>query len=202
MFTGIIEDTAIVEEIIHSGKNQTFRLKARIAREFHVDQSVAHNGTCLTVEEVFPESSEYRVTAIAETLQKTSLGSLKTNSIVNLERSLKANSRIDGHFVQGHVDTTGSVQSIVDQNGSTDYIITFPESFDTLIIPRGSIAVQGISLTVAETERGWFKVSIIPYTKEHTNIQDWQIGSSVNLEFDVLGKYIQKLQVAPESART
>lgn len=195
MFTGIIESIGRVSEIKNEGSNRTFTVETDLASELKVDQSLAHNGTCLTVEEVDLSPGSYRVTAIAETLQKTMLGAVKTGDRLNLERSLRADSLVDGHFVQGHVDTTGTVTEILELEGSWEYGISFPAEYEPLIVPRGSICVNGISLTVARSDlhRHLFTVCIIPYTHEHTNIADWSTGDAVNLEFDILGKYVQKI---------
>jgi len=193
VFAGIIETTATLEEIRTHGTNRTLILSSPISDELTADQSVAHNGVCLTVEEN-GSGGRHRVTAIEETLQKTMLGELNVGERVNLERSLRANGRVDGHFVQGHVDTCGRVEEIVDRNGSRDYRISFPAQFERLIVPQGSICVNGISLTVASSdpEHHLLSVSIIPYTMELTNLGDLEAGARVNLEFDILGKYILK----------
>ncbi len=200
MFTGIIESTALVKEIRESAGNKVFLLEARIAGEFYVNQSIAHNGACLTVETVSPEKKSYQVTAIEETLKKTMLGNIHTGDRLNLERCLKAEGRIDGHFVQGHVDICGRVVAVKEHSGSRDYTVAYPGQFDELVVDRGSICINGISLTVAHTDRpkglksdeGCLTVSIIPHTMENTNILDWKINDAVNLEFDILGKYVQK----------
>lgn len=189
MFTGIVEEVGRVAEVQTSGTNRVFWVQAALAGQLKVDQSVAHNGVCLTVEEL--RADAFRVTVIAESLSKTALGSLEVGSSLNLERCLRADARVDGHFVQGHVDVTGRIEKITDRDGSHDYWISYPSEFATLLIPRGSIAVNGISLTVAELADadGQFKVSIIPFTLQHTNLGQSRVGDLVNLEFDLLGKY-------------
>ncbi len=195
MFTGIIETTGIVQEVITIGKNKSFWIGSSLSKEFKVDQSVSHNGVCLTVEEI--KDQNHRVTAIDETLKKTDLGHWKSGSIINIERCLPINGRLDGHFVQGHVDTTGKCIQRTENAGSWEYVIEFPEKFAELIIEKGSICVNGISLTAFDVGPNHFKVAIIPYTFEHTNIKEIQPGSLVNLEFDMLGKYlIRKLSLA------
>ncbi len=192
MFSGIIEEVATVVEAVDRGSNRELWIRAACASELRPDQSVAHNGVCLTVEEV--RADLFRVTVIAESLSKSNLGSLTAGSRVNLERCLRADQRVDGHFVQGHVDTTGTVLSVVDLDGSRDLWVQYDRDSSTLIVPRGSIAVDGISLTVAELDdaRSALKVSLIPYTLEHTNVAQRKVGDLVNLEFDVLGKYARR----------
>ena len=190
MFTGIIESTGIVKEVISKGSNRTYWLSCPLSREFRVDQSVSHSGVCLTVEEI--RDTEYRVTAIEETLQKTTLGTWKTGTAVNIERSLLLGSRLDGHFVQGHVDTTGTCISRVEKEGSWEFDFEFPPAFSALMIEKGSICINGISLTAFNVNRNSFRVAIIPYTFEHTNISQVREGQQVNLEFDMIGKYIDR----------
>ncbi len=188
MFTGIIESTGTVKEVISRGSNKTFWLSCPLAKDFRVDQSVSHSGVCLTVEEI--RGSDYRVTAIDETLQKTTLGSWKTGTEVNIERSLLLGSRLDGHFVQGHVDTTGKCISRVDKQGSWEFEINFPEKFTPLVIEKGSICINGISLTAFNVSKDRLTVAIIPYTFDHTNLKHLDKNNLVNLEFDMIGKYI------------
>jgi len=188
MFTGIIESTAMVKEVISSGSNKTFWLSCPLAKDFRVDQSVSHSGVCLTVEEI--RGSEYRVTAIEETLLKTTIGSWETGTAVNIERSLLLGGRLDGHFVQGHVDTTGKCISRVDKQGSWEFEISFPEKFTSLVIEKGSICINGISLTAFNVGKDRLTVAIIPYTFEHTNLKHLDKNNLVNLEFDMIGKYI------------
>ncbi len=188
MFTGIIEDQGIIQEVIQKDTNHSFWIKSALAPQFKVDQSVAHNGVCLTIEDIINDT--YKVTAIEETLQKTNLSAWKAGDFVNLERSLLATSRIDGHFVQGHVDSTGVVKKIKDKSGSWELTIIFPKKFASLIIEKGSICLNGISLTCFDVKKDRFKVAIIPYTWEHTNLKFLQTKNKVNLEFDLIGKYI------------
>ncbi len=192
MFTGIIEEVGCVHESQVVGTNRSFWIQARCAPELRPEQSVAHNGVCLTVEEV--RGDVYRVTVIAESLAKSSLGSMRVGSRVNIERCLRADDRLDGHFVQGHVDTTGRVSTVRDNDGSRDLWVAVADEWAPLLVARGSISVDGISLTVAELEDKplRFKVSLIPFTLNHTNIGERAPGDIVNLEFDVLGKYTRR----------
>ena len=191
MFTGIIEATAIIEKIEGSGENINFTLSCPFTQELKIDQSLAHNGCCLTVVEITDQN--YKVTAIAETLEKTNLNQWKLGTEVNLERCLKFDGRLDGHIVQGHVDKTGTVKSIEDKDGSYFITINYDETEDFVTVPQGSITVNGISLTVAESGFEQFSVAIIPYTWEFTNMKNLKIGDLVNLEFDIIGKYVTKL---------
>lgn len=188
MFTGIIESVGIVTEIILNGTNKTFWISSPVSKELKVDQSVAHSGVCLTVEEI--KGKLHRVTAILETLEKSSLNSWAINEKVNIERCLQINGRLDGHMVQGHVDTTGICTGVEEQNGSWLYQFQFPQHFASLIVEKGSVSLNGISLTVFNVGRSSFNVAIIPYTYEHTNMQDMKKGSIVNIEFDIIGKYV------------
>ncbi|MDB5197613.1 MAG: riboflavin synthase subunit alpha [Flaviaesturariibacter sp.] len=190
MFTGIIEAFGVVKEISNSGTNKTFWLHSALAAELRVDQSLAHDGVCLTVEEV--HSDHYRVTAVAETLSKTALNDWKIGTLVNLERSLQPSSRLDGHFVQGHVDTTGICEKIKATDGSWEMTFSFPKAFADLVIEKGSICLNGISLTLFNVKKKRFSVALIPYTWEHTNLKGFQEGDAVNLEFDLIGKYINR----------
>lgn len=195
MFTGIIEGLGEVRAITENGTNKSFWIRSPLAEEFKVDQSVAHDGVCLTVEEI--DGDWYKVTAVAETLEKTALNSWENGAAINLERSLLLTSRLDGHFVQGHVDTTGICQSIENREGSYEITFSFSHAFASLIIEKGSICVNGVSLTAFRVAEATFTVAIIPYTWEHTNLQDLQPGYPVNLEFDLIGKYIlRKLQLS------
>jgi riboflavin synthase len=191
MFSGIIEQLGEVVKIEKSQENITFTIRAHFTNELKIDQSIAHNGVCLTVVAIDNNDSSYQVTAISETLQKTNLGSLQLGEKINLERCIKLQDRIDGHIVQGHVDTTGICTSIEDQNGSWKF--TFKHNKDFVTVEKGSVAVNGISLTVVDSKTESFSVCIIPYTYEHTNLHSIKVGDLVNLEFDILGKYIQKL---------
>lgn len=188
MFTGIIETIGTVESLQHENDNVHFELTASMASELKIDQSLAHNGVCLTVVEV--DENRYRVTAIRETLMKTNLSEWKPGTLVNLERCVALNGRLDGHIVQGHVDTVGKCESIEDQNGSWKY--TFSYQSEDITVEKGSIAVNGTSLTVVDSFPGRFSVCIIPFTYEHTNFKQLQVGNHVNLEFDILGKYVRK----------
>ncbi|MDX8567003.1 riboflavin synthase [Elizabethkingia sp. HX XZB] len=190
MFTGIIEAIGKVENIVHEDANVHFTINSPFTGELKIDQSVAHNGCCLTV--VAIKDSEYVVTAIKETLDVTALDELKVGNLVNLERCMIMNSRLDGHIVQGHVDQTGYLDSIENQDGS--YLLTFKyDERDFTTVNKGSITVNGISLTVVNSQKGQFSVALIPYTWEHTNMHQLNIGDKVNLEFDIIGKYVAKL---------
>ena len=188
MFTGIIESIGIVKEIAITGTNKTFWIESSLSFSFKIDQSVAHNGVCLTVEDV--RENLHRVTAIEETLHKTDLNQWKPGTHVNIERSLLPTQRLDGHFVQGHVDTTGICTKIRDRQGSHEFEFEFPKKFAELVIEKGSICVNGISLTAFDVKKHFFRVAIIPYTFQHTNLQFIKEGNEVNLEFDMIGKYI------------
>lgn len=188
MFTGIIESMGTVREITTAGTNRTFWIESPLSTGFKPDQSVAHNGVCLTVEDV--QDGRHRVTAIEETLKKTGLGEWTIGTAINLEQSLLPTQRVDGHFVQGHVDTTGTCLHIRQKQGSCELEISFPKKFAPLIIEKGSICVNGISLTAFRVKKSSFTVAIIPYTMEHTNLKELKEGDVVNLEFDLLGKYI------------
>ncbi|MBL7744492.1 MAG: riboflavin synthase [Chitinophagaceae bacterium] len=190
MFTGIIETTGVIKEVISNGSNKTFWIESPLSRELKTDQSVSHSGVCLTVEEV--QGNRHRVTAIDETLQKTDLNTWKTGSTVNIERCLVVNARLDGHFVQGHADTTGICRKRMEKDGSWEFEFEFPKKFAELMIEKGSVAVNGISLTAFNVKKKSFTVAIIPYTFEHTNIKEVNPGDKVNLEFDIIGKYIYR----------
>jgi len=190
MFTGIIENTGIVQELITTGSNRSFWIESSIAGELKIDQSVAHNGVCLTVDAL--AEGRHRVTAIEETLQKTHLSDWLSGTKVNLERCLLMGGRLDGHMVQGHVDTVGTCQSVEDKNGSWLFRFSFPPQFASLVIEKGSISLNGISLTIFDVAGDAFSVAIIPYTWEHTNMHAITAGDKINLEFDMVGKYIQR----------
>ncbi len=197
MFTGIVETVAEVLSAEREGTNVHFWLKSVIASELKVDQSVSHNGVCLTVTQVSADA--YKVTAVEETLKKTNLGALQAGDLVNLERCMPAGGRFDGHIVQGHVDQTGVCTAMEDRNGS--WLFSF--SYDTaenrnITVEKGSICVNGVSLTVVNSREGAFQVAIIPYTFEYTNFHSLSVGQTVNLEFDILGKYIQRLLAGSE----
>jgi riboflavin synthase len=188
MFTGIIEALGQIKQIATSGTNKIFWIESPLSGELKVDQSLAHNGVCLTVEAV--QENSYRVTAIQETLEKTALNNWEVGTAINLERSLLPTSRLDGHFVQGHIDTTGICEKIKDKDGSTELTFSFPKKFAPLVIEKGSIALNGISLTIFNVKKHAFTVAIIPYTWQHTNLQYLKKDDKVNLEFDMVGKYI------------
>jgi riboflavin synthase len=192
MFTGIIEATGKVKGLNREGSNLHLDIESSIAQELKIDQSIAHNGVCLTVV-AFPDAHTYRVTAIDETLQRTNLGTLSIGSLVNLERCMRLGDRLDGHMVQGHVDTTATLTKIEDLDGSWNLYFKYAASAGHITVEKGSICINGISLTVVESGADHFSVSIIPYTWEHTNLHRLQVGDKVNLEFDILGKYIAKL---------
>lgn len=192
MFTGIVETVGTVLEAFPLGSNMSFRIRSGISSELKPDQSVAHDGACLTVERV--EGDTHRVTAIRETLSKTALGDWQPGRRVNLERSMVLGGRIDGHLVQGHVDTTGTCIARNAWDGSTELTFTFPEAFAHLVIEKGSICINGVSLTAFSVARDRLTVAIIPYTWDHTAISDVGVGTAVNLEFDMLGKYVARLR--------
>jgi riboflavin synthase len=191
MFTGIIEAAGEVVSIKDEGTNRHFKIASKISNELKVDQSVSHNGVCLTV--VWVGDGFHWVVAIQETLQKSNLGSLKEGDKVNLERCMVANGRFDGHIVQGHVDQTGKVKSIQDQNGSWLFTFNYDSSSGNINVEKGSICLNGVSLTCFNSKDGEFAVAIIPYTFENTNFQNLRTGDIVNLEFDIIGKYVKKL---------
>lgn len=188
MFTGIIESKGFVKERIVTGSNISFWIESSISPELKVDQSLAHDGVCLTAEEL--KLGAHKVTAVEETLKKTNLNSWKAGTIVNLERSLLLTSRLDGHFVQGHVDCTATCKKIIDKKGSWQITFSYPKKFSKLIIEKGSICINGVSLTVFNVKNKTFSVAIIPYTFEHTNLKHLRQGAEVNIEFDMIGKYI------------
>ena len=197
MFTGIVEEMVRVVQIEKHQNNITLTLTTALAPSFNVDQSVSHNGCCLTVVHVNPSTSEYQVTAIHETIVKTNLADWKLGDLVNLERSMQHNGRLDGHIVQGHVDTVGICNAIEDQEGSWKF--TFTYEGDQLTVEKGSITVNGVSLTVVDARPNQFSVCIIPYTYEHTTFHQLAIGDRVNLEFDIIGKYVQQYMKAYEN---
>jgi riboflavin synthase len=191
MFTGIVEAIGEVVNVQRQGTNRTFTLKSSIANEFKIDQSISHNGVCLTVTAV--EGEEYTVTAIEETLNKTNLGDLVLNSRVNLERCMPANGRFDGHIVQGHVDQTGICTRIEERDGSWLFDFEYDASVGNITVEKGSICINGVSLTVFNSSEKSFRVAIIPYTYSFTNFHSLKEGDTVNLEFDILGKYIKRI---------
>jgi riboflavin synthase len=188
MFTGIIEELGTVTNITQNASNVTFTIESSLAHQLKVDQSVSHNGVCLTVESI--SNNTYQVTAIAETLAKTNLGKWQVNHLINLERCMLMNGRLDGHIVQGHVDDVATCTQISNQNGSWLYSFEFNPKFAALVIEKGSVCVNGTSLTAFNVQLNSFSVAIIPYTYQHTNIHQLQLGNTVNIEFDILGKYL------------
>jgi len=191
MFTGIIETLGKVTDLRHDQGNLHITVESAITNELKIDQSVAHNGVCLTV--VALTDHNYTVTAIAETLSKTSLGHLKTGEPVNLERCMQMNARLDGHIVQGHVDQTAICTNFTELDGSWEYTFEYDAATGNVTVEKGSICVNGISLTVVNSGPNYFSVAIIPYTYEHTNLHNVRQGSVVNLEFDIIGKYVARL---------
>lgn len=189
MFTGIIETIGTVIAVVEEGGNKTFTIDCPFSSELKEDQSLAHNGVCLTVTGFRPEG--YIVTAVAETLRCSNIGHLKPGSPVNLERCMLMNGRIDGHLVQGHVDQTGLCLSVKDENGSWIYTFSYDPTSGDRTVEKGSITVNGVSLTVVDSKPGQFSVAIIPYTYEHTNFKFLNEGDTVNLEFDIIGKYVK-----------
>lgn len=191
MFTGIIEQTGIITDVISKGGNKSFWINSLLWNELRVDQSISHNGVCLTVEEI--REGKHRVTAISETLQKTALDHWAIGTVINLERCMQLNGRLDGHMVQGHVDCVASCTAVIAREGSWEFSFSFPEIYAKLVIEKGSVAVNGISLTCFAVSRDSFTVAIIPYTFEHTNMNRINSGSEVNIEFDVIGKYVERI---------
>lgn len=189
MFTGIVETLGKVVDIKENGTNKTYFISSTLLPELKIDQSVAHNGICLTVDGI--QDKTYSVTAIKETIDRTNISDWQIGTEVNLERCLKSDGRLDGHFVQGHVDTTGICASITERNGSWEFVIKYEATEpEYTTVKKGSITVNGTSLTVVKSEKGLFSVEIIPYTYENTIFKNLKIGDKVNLEFDILGKYI------------
>jgi riboflavin synthase len=191
MFTGIIETLGKVAELRQGQGNLHITVESAISHELKIDQSVAHNGVCLTV--VALADGKHTVTAIEETLNKTSLGHLKTGDLLNLERCMQMNARLDGHIVQGHVDQTAQCIGFKELDGSWEYAFEYDPSVGNVTVEKGSICVNGISLTVVNSHTNSFSVAIIPYTFDHTNLQQVRVGSVVNLEFDIIGKYVARL---------
>lgn len=192
MFTGIIESLGTLEEIVEESKNRHFRIQSPISDELKVDQSISHDGVCLTVTEV--TNGNHWVTAISETLSKSSLNDWKTGDFINLERCLKVGGRLDGHMVQGHVDEVSILRSIAEEGGSWKFTFEILGE-ENLIVEKGSVTVNGTSLTCFDVSQNQFSVAIIPYTFENTNFKKLKVGDGVNIEFDILGKYIKKLFV-------
>jgi riboflavin synthase len=191
MFTGIIETLGKVTDLRHEQGNLHITVASSIAQELKIDQSVAHNGVCLTV--IALADGTHTVTAIEETLNKTSIGHLKVNEPVNLERCMQMNARLDGHIVQGHVDQTATCTNFTELDGSWEYTFEYDAAVGNVTVEKGSICVNGISLTVVNSGPNYFSVAIIPYTYEHTNLHNVLIGTQVNLEFDIIGKYVARL---------
>ena len=191
MFTGIIETLGTIQEIKKENTNLHITVSSSITSELKIDQSVAHNGVCLTV--VAIKDNSYTITAIDETIKKTNLGSWKAGDIINLERAMKLGDRLDGHIVQGHVDQTGTCIVAEETNGSWLYTFEYDETLNNITIEKGSITVNGVSLTVVDSKKDQFSVAIIPYTFEHTNFKSFEVGTKINLEFDVIGKYVSRL---------
>lgn len=190
MFTGIIEAIGIVEHIEATGTNLHFTFRSPISKDLKIDQSLSHNGVCLTV--VQQNESTHTVTAVKETLDRSNFGQLQAGSKVNLERAMQANARLDGHIVQGHVDSTAVCTAVEEVDGSWYYRFSYQPTNNQILVDKGSICINGVSLTVVEPTGNEFAVAIIPYTYEHTNFKTLQVGDKVNIEFDVIGKYIAK----------
>lgn len=193
MFTGIVEKTGKIVDIRKENTNYHFFIEVDFADELKIDQSMAHDGCCLTIVEVDKAKKQYKVTAMDETMLKTNLSTWEIGYEVNLERSMKMDGRFDGHIVQGHVDQTAVCEKIADENGSWRYYFSYNTESNQFTVPKGSISVNGVSLTVVDSEKGHFSVAIIPFTQQVTNFHNIQIGTLVNIEFDVFGKYIQQL---------
>ena len=191
MFTGIIESMGEIISLTSEGSNVHIEVKSTITHELKIDQSLAHNGVCLTVVEI--NGNNYIVTAIKETLDKSNIGDLKVGNLVNLERSMKLQERLDGHIVQGHVDQTAICTNILKEKGSAHYTFQYEDTYSNVTIEKGSVTVNGVSLTVVNSKENEFSVAIIPYTVAHTNFKEFETGTKVNLEFDVIGKYIKRL---------
>ena len=191
MFTGIIETLGTIQEIKKENTNVHITMNSSITGELQIDQSVAHNGICLTV--VAINDTSYSVTAIDETIKKTNLADWKVGDSVNLERAMKLGDRLDGHIVQGHVDQTGTCITAEETDGSWLYTFEYDENLNNITIEKGSITVNGVSLTVVDSKKNQFSVAIIPYTHEHTNFNTFEVGTRINLEFDVIGKYVSRL---------
>ena len=191
MFTGIIESLGIIEEIIEDRGNLNITIRSSISSELKIDQSLSHNGICLTV--IQRTDSSHTVTAIQETIRKTTIGDWKQGMLVNLERAMPANGRFDGHIVQGHVDQVATCIKRLQDKGSWIFTFQYEESFGNITVEKGSVCVNGISLTVFDSQKNCFSVAIIPYTFEHTSIKECNIGTTVNIEFDIIGKYMSRL---------
>lgn len=191
MFTGIVEDMATITAITPQENNLNIRLSCSFVGDLQIDQSVAHNGVCLTVVEL--KEKEYSVTAIHESIQKTNIGSWQVGDLINVERAVNLQSMLDGHIVQGHVDTTLQCTKIENEQGSQRFTFSYSDDVATYLIPKGSVCINGVSLTLASLTDNEFSVAIIPYTLEHTNFKTLQVGDDVNIEFDVIGKYVNRI---------
>ena len=191
MFTGIIETLGTIKDIRKDQENLHITVTSYVTNELKIDQSVSHNGVCLTV--VAISGDDFTVTAIKESIDKTNIGDWKIGNTVNLERAMKLGDRLDGHIVQGHVDQTGICKRVEENSGSWYYTFEYDESLNNITIEKGSITVNGVSLTVVNSKKNEFSVAIIPYTHEHTNFKDFKVGTKINLEFDVIGKYVTRL---------
>ncbi len=193
MFTGIVESLATVEKIEKEGSNVHLTFSSGVTAELKIDQSIAHNGCCLTVVNI--SGRTYRVTCIEETMKRTNLGVLKTGDLVNFERCVKVGDRLDGHIVQGHVDAVAKCTEIIDRGGSKEFVFSYDS--DEITVEKGSVTLNGISLTVVQSGQKFFSVHIIPYTLDNTNFGQVKIGTFVNVEFDVVGKYVRRLMTTP-----
>ncbi|WP_339623773.1 riboflavin synthase [uncultured Winogradskyella sp.] len=191
MFTGIIEDLGVIEKLDKDGGNLHIKVKSTLTEELKIDQSVAHNGVCLTVVKI--EDTSYTVTAIQETLDKTNLNTINEKDVVNIERAMKLGDRLDGHIVQGHVDQTAKCVAVTEHDGSWSYTFEYNKDLSNITIEKGSITVNGVSLTVVNSQPNRFSVAIIPYTYNHTTFKNLNVDDTVNLEFDVIGKYVKRL---------
>lgn len=199
MFTGIVETIGTIQSIEKDGGNIHFTIQSDISGQLKVDQSIAHDGVCLTA--VAVSDKHHVVTAISETLRKSNLNEWKVGSEVNVERCMPATGRFDGHIVQGHVDTTGVVEKVYEEDGSWRFFFKHPESLDFMTVPKGSITINGVSLTVVDSSPEGFSVAIIPYTYEHTNFKQLEAGDRVNLEFDIVGKYVKAMMQRDTSTK-
>jgi len=191
MFTGIIESLGVIKNIVKEGDNLHVTIESNFANELKIDQSVAHNGVCLTIVNI--KDKEYTVTAIKETIEKSNFKHLKIGDLINLERAMILGARLDGHIVQGHVDQTATCTSVIEENGSWVYSFEYDSTYNNVTIEKGSITINGTSLTVVNSKHHSFSVAIIPYTYENTNFHTFKIGTVINLEFDVIGKYVARL---------
>jgi riboflavin synthase len=191
MFSGIVEVIGTIRNITSEGRNKTFYVESTISKELYIDQSISHNGVCLTVIEE-PQNNQHAVTAVEETLIKSNLGSLNVGDIINLERCITMESRLDGHMVQGHVDATIICKSVEERDGSWNFTFTYEDKYDHLLVDKGSICINGVSLTLITPIDKQFMVTIIPYTYEHTTFRTLKEGDTANVEFDIIGKYVHR----------